>query len=141
VIRRVTIDDIDVLRQTRLAALAESPASFGSTYAAEAALPHETWHERVTLAASGDDRVMFLALDGEVCIGLAGAMDDDCGADKQLISMWVAPSHPTAVRANGLRPNRRCPALALGPLQGRGPDDPRTMILRRVDRRLVSQAA
>jgi GNAT superfamily N-acetyltransferase len=92
-IRRITLGDVEVYRRVRLQALAESPAAFGSTYAAEAAFASQTWIERTTLAADGDDRVIFLAFDGEECVGLAGACDDDLGADKQLISMWVAPTH------------------------------------------------
>ena len=92
-IRRITVADVDVFRETRLRALADSPSSFGSTYAAEAAFPLEKWVERVDAAAAGDERVVFLAFDGDECIGLAGAADDEYGADRQLISMWVAPAH------------------------------------------------
>lgn len=92
-IRRIAVEDLEVFRKTRLRALADSPASFGSTYAAEVELPEEAWRERLVRAAGGDDRVMFLAFDGADCIGLAGAADDEYGADRQLISMWVAPEH------------------------------------------------
>jgi RimJ/RimL family protein N-acetyltransferase len=95
VIRRITLDDLDVYRDVRLRALRDSPDAFGSTYAAEAERPVEQWEARVARAASGDRNVVFLAFDGEECVGLAGAIDDDDGdgADRQLISMWVAPSH------------------------------------------------
>lgn len=93
VIRRITPDDVEVFRQTRLRALADSPASFGSTYAAEAAFTEATWVERVTGAAEGSERAMFLAFDGKDCIGIAGGFHDDLGADKQLISMWVDPAY------------------------------------------------
>jgi GNAT superfamily N-acetyltransferase len=92
-IRRITADDVELYRRVRLAALADSPASFGSTHAAEAALPDEVWEERTVLAADGDDRATFLAFDGDECIGIVATFDDDLGADKQLISMWVAPTH------------------------------------------------
>jgi RimJ/RimL family protein N-acetyltransferase len=40
----------------------------------------------------GDDDAVFLAFDDDGrCVGLAGAKDDDLGADRQLISMWVEP--------------------------------------------------
>ncbi|HVV75708.1 MAG TPA: GNAT family N-acetyltransferase [Mycobacteriales bacterium] len=93
VIRRVTAADVDVFRQTRLRALADSPSSFGSTYGDELAMPDTTWIERVARAAAGTERAMFLAFDGEECIGLAGGIEGEYGADKQLISMWVAPSY------------------------------------------------
>lgn len=92
-IRRITADDVEVYRHTRLRALADSPDAFASTYAAEAAFPHQTWVERVVGASAGTDRAMFLAFDGKECIGLVGGFTDDLGADRQLVSMWVAPAY------------------------------------------------
>lgn len=92
-IRRITTGDVDVYRGVRLRALRDSPSAFGSTYAAEALRPRSEWLMRASAAATGDARVTFLAFDGDECVGLAGGYDDDLGADKQLISMWVAPSH------------------------------------------------
>lgn len=92
-IRRITLDDLEVFRTTRLRALADSPASFGSTYAAEAERPHAEWTDRVLRAAEGDERAMFLAFEGEECVGLAGGGEDDYDAERQLVSMWVAPAH------------------------------------------------
>ena len=92
-IRRITKGDVDVYREVSLRALVDSPSAFGSTYAAEAAMPEANWIERVTSAVAGFGRTMVLAFDGEECVGLAGAFDDDYGADVQLVSMWVAPSH------------------------------------------------
>jgi RimJ/RimL family protein N-acetyltransferase len=93
VIRRITSNDLEVFRETRLRALADSPASFGSTYAEEVERSEQSWRDRVARAAAGNERTMFLAFDGEECVGLAGGMEDDYDADRQLISMWVAPSH------------------------------------------------
>lgn len=93
VIRRITVDDVDTYREVRLRALQDSPSAFGSTYDAERARTPEQWAERVALAASGTGRAIFLAFDDAVCVGLAGCVEDDLGADRQLVSMWVAPSH------------------------------------------------
>jgi GNAT superfamily N-acetyltransferase len=93
VIRRVTAEDVDVFREIRLRALADSPASFASTYAAEAARAEREWMDRVASAAEGDERATFLAFDGGECVGIAGCVSDDYDADRQLVSMWVAPSH------------------------------------------------
>jgi GNAT superfamily N-acetyltransferase len=93
VIRRITLRDVDVFRETRLRALADSPSSFGSTYAAEVNRSEQEWIDRVTSAAEGDERVTFLAFDKTACIGIAGGSDDEYGADRQLTSMWVAPSY------------------------------------------------
>lgn len=92
-IRRITADDVEIFRETRLRALADSPESFGSTYAAEVGFPDSTWTERAVQAAEGGERAMFLAFDGKGCIGLAGGFHDDLGADRQLVSMWVAPAY------------------------------------------------
>lgn len=93
IVRRVTTADVELFRAVRLRALQESPAAFGSTYAAELARPQPEWVDRTAQAARGGGRAMFLALDGPECVGLAGAVEDDLGADRQLVSMWVAPSH------------------------------------------------
>jgi GNAT superfamily N-acetyltransferase len=92
-IRRVRADDVDVYRAIRLSALKDSPAAFGSTYAAEVGRPQSAWCERVRSGSSGDERAIFLAFASGECIGLAGCVEDDLGADKQLVSMWVAPAH------------------------------------------------
>ncbi|MGN6474721.1 MAG: GNAT family N-acetyltransferase [Mycobacteriales bacterium] len=92
-IRRITSNDLEAFRETRLRALADSPASFGSTYAEEAERSEEAWRDRVERASTGNDRAMFLAFDGAECVGLAGGIEDDYDADRQLVSMWVAPAH------------------------------------------------
>src|SRR5205807_820604 len=55
--------------------------------------PRRDWVERVEQAAAGHSRTTFLAFDGPDCVGLAGCAEDDLGADYQLVSMWVAPTH------------------------------------------------
>jgi GNAT superfamily N-acetyltransferase len=92
-IRRVTLDDVETYRDVRLRALADSPSSFGSTLQAESDRPHDQWVERVVRSARGDARTIFLAFDADDCVGLVGAVEDDLGADRQLVSMWVAPTH------------------------------------------------
>lgn len=101
-IRRVTVDDVDLYREIRLRALQNSPSAFGSTYTAELQRPRHEWAERVSRAAAGNTRAIFLAFDGADCVGLAGCVDDDLGADRQLVSMWVAPSHRGTGMANRL---------------------------------------
>jgi len=92
-IRRVRTEDLDVYRNIRLRALAESPGAFGSTYAAESCRPPEAWVERVYRGATSDEAATFLAYDGPDCVGLAGCVHDDLGADFQLVSMWVEPAY------------------------------------------------
>lgn len=105
-IRRITLHDLECYREVRLRALQDSPSAFGSTYQAERDRPRELWLERVVASASGSQRAMFLAFDGDgdgdgegaACVGLVGCVEDDLGADKQVVSMWVAPTH----RGNGV---------------------------------------
>jgi ribosomal protein S18 acetylase RimI-like enzyme len=92
-IRRVRTEDLDVYRDIRLRALAESPGAFGSTYAEESRRPPETWVERVHRGATSDEAATFLAVDGPDCVGLVGCVHDDLGADFQLVSMWVEPAY------------------------------------------------
>ncbi len=47
-VREVTIDDWETLRDVRLAALREAPSAFGSTYAREAAFTPEQWRGRIS---------------------------------------------------------------------------------------------
>lgn len=100
-IRRVTPDDLEAYREVRLRALQDSPSAFGSTYSAELARPQREWAERVQQASAGGSRTTFLAFDGRECVGLVGCVEDDLGADYQLVSMWVAPaSRGTTVAAD-----------------------------------------
>jgi GNAT superfamily N-acetyltransferase len=47
----------------------------------------------VSLAAFGIERAMFLAFDESDCVGTVACIEDDAGADRQLVGMWVAPPH------------------------------------------------
>jgi GNAT superfamily N-acetyltransferase len=90
VVREVTQDDWEVLRDVRLTALAEAPDAFGSTRAREAAFTEEQWRGRfsersVTYFAHREPRPPVST--GPV--GLAGVYVEDGTAD--LVSMWVRP--------------------------------------------------
>lgn len=95
IIRRVEPDDWESLRTIRLAALAEAPYAFGSTYAREAAFGEADWRRRLT-----GPGVTFLAclpdrLDAPV--GLSGGYPED-EETVELVSMWVEPG----VRGKGI---------------------------------------
>ncbi len=47
-VRRIGADEWSAFREVRLAALAESPAAFGSTLEREIAFDDDVWQERVT---------------------------------------------------------------------------------------------
>ena len=92
-VREITADDWELMRDVRLSALAEAPSAFGSTYAREAAFGESQWRGRIS-----DRSVTFFAhVDPAVPapVGLAGVYVEDGVAD--LVSMWVSPS------ARGLR--------------------------------------
>lgn len=87
-IRAVSSGDWQLMRDVRLAALAEAPDAFGSTYAREAGFSEQQWQARIS-----DRAVTYLAyLPGQATpAGLAGVyLDEDATA--QLVSMWVAPA-------------------------------------------------
>lgn len=91
-IRHFGPDEWPAYRALRLSALAEAPHAFGSTHAAEAALPPEHWAARmVRSATAGIDRALVAEIDGRM-IGLAWAkVDADDPALVNLFQMWVAP--------------------------------------------------
>jgi GNAT superfamily N-acetyltransferase len=86
-VREVTLDDWETLREVRLAALREAPYAFGSTYAREASFTEEQWRGRIS-----DRSVTFFAYLPENLepAGLAGVYVADGVAD--VVSMWVRPS-------------------------------------------------
>ena len=86
VVRRLQPDDWQVLRDIRLAALADSPSAFASTLAREQAFAEADWRWRLTNGCS------VVATDGEQgeAVGLAGGYLHD--GVPELIAMWV---HPT----------------------------------------------
>jgi ribosomal protein S18 acetylase RimI-like enzyme len=102
-VREITADDWELMRDVRLAALVEAPYAFASTYAREAAFTEDKWRGRIT-----DRSVTFFAQHqpgnaapagpapanagpaDEVPAGLAGVYVEDGAAD--LVSMWVRPS-------------------------------------------------
>lgn len=87
-VREVTADDWELLRDVRLSALAEAPSAFGSTYAREVAFGEPQWRGRIN-----ERSVTFFAYDDPAVpapAGLAGVYVEDETAD--LVSMWVSPS-------------------------------------------------
>jgi len=86
VIRRAGPDDADLIRETRLEALADEPSAFGSLYAHEVAMPLHLWRERL----ASTDAVTFVALEGAHAIGLVVGANDPGDPDvANLFSMWV----------------------------------------------------
>jgi GNAT superfamily N-acetyltransferase len=85
-VREITADDWELMRDVRLSALAEAPYAFGSTYAREVAFGEPQWRGRIN-----ERSVSYFAQAGpdEAPAGLAGVYVEDGVAD--LVSMWVRP--------------------------------------------------
>ena len=124
VIREVTPDDWELMRDVRLAALAEAPYAFGSTYAREAGFTEERWRGRIS-----ERSVTFFAQAGPAegtapadsaapgrgageLAGLGGVFVED-GAP-ELVSMWVRPG------ARGLGVGQALVEAAAAWARGRG---------------------
>jgi ribosomal protein S18 acetylase RimI-like enzyme len=87
-VRAITADEWELMRDIRLSALADTPSAFGSTYAREVGFGEPQWRGRIS-----DRSVTFFAhVDPAVPapVGLAGVYVEDGVAD--LVSMWVSPS-------------------------------------------------
>ena len=85
-VRRVTPQEWTTLRSIRLAALRESPSSFGSAYEREAGWDERRWRE------SADSVAWFLAWRDGMPVGVVGGTGGEPGDERQVISMWVDPS-------------------------------------------------
>ncbi len=89
----VTRDNLKTFKKVRLEALRESPRSFGSTYEREVAFTEEEWLKRLG-RWNGERGIGFLAMDGDVGCGIAGALiESEDGRKATLVSMWTAPTH------------------------------------------------
>ena len=84
----VTMENIAAFQEVRLRALKADPGAFGSTYAREAVMTDEEWAARVE-RWSGERGIGFLAMNGKVPCGIAGALLEEDG-HAQLVSMWTA---------------------------------------------------
>lgn len=102
-IRNFTQDEWPAYRAIRLRALGDAPDAFGSTHAAEAALPPEHWAARMTRSTtSGIDHALVADICGQM-VGLAWAkVDADDTAIVNLFQMWVAPEARGQGVADGL---------------------------------------
>ena len=82
---RLTCDDWRLLRDVRLAALADAPHAYGSSLAAERDFDESRWRQRLGTG------VWVVVLDEEPA-GLVGAYLPD-GDTPMLVAMWVDPGH------------------------------------------------
>jgi GNAT superfamily N-acetyltransferase len=87
-IRRLRRDEVELLRDVRLRALQDAPWAFGSSYARELEHTPERWQR----FADQIDSVIYVAMEGDACVGMAGGFTPaDLVGTVQLWGMWVAP--------------------------------------------------
>lgn len=92
-VREVTADDWELMRDVRLAALSDTPYAFASTYAREATFTQGEWRGLISewpvtfFARQEPDNAVPAGL---VPAGLAGVYVEDGAAD--LVAMWVRPA-------------------------------------------------
>jgi ribosomal protein S18 acetylase RimI-like enzyme len=85
-VRRLEPGEVDLLRDVRLRALQDAPWAFGSTYARERERTPEDWARY----AAQEESVIYVAIDGQAAVGMAGGFVPAAGA-VMLWGMWVAP--------------------------------------------------
>ena len=85
----LTPDDWRLWRQLRLAALAEAPAAFGSTFAewSGSGDTEPRWRARLASVALN----LLLTVGGEL-VGMVSATAPNAHGEVELISLWVAPA-------------------------------------------------
>jgi ribosomal protein S18 acetylase RimI-like enzyme len=88
-VRRVRAEEWEVLRDTRLRALADAPDAFATTHAEAGTRPDEWWRDWARRSATGGEQAMFLAWKGEEPVGISGAFRTGDRVD--VISMWTDP--------------------------------------------------
>jgi GNAT superfamily N-acetyltransferase len=92
-IRRICADEGLALRALRLAALADSPMAYGSTFAREDAYPEAVWHERAAAGAAGGNVVTIVAeQDGRLVAmasGLGSGPETQDGSQPTMVGVFV----------------------------------------------------
>jgi len=94
-IRRVHADEWALLRQIRLAALADAPMAFGSTLVQEQTRPDDFWRERASGGATDLDRASYVAELRTGWAGTATGLIEAGGTGDRpawVVGMWVDPS-------------------------------------------------
>jgi ribosomal protein S18 acetylase RimI-like enzyme len=94
-VRRIGADEGDLLRETRIRSLADSPEAFGGRLEEAQQQPESEWRAAARASSSGDRRAWFLAertADGDPeVVGIVQARRRP-PASCLLFSMWVAPN-------------------------------------------------
>jgi GNAT superfamily N-acetyltransferase len=79
------------LRDIRLRALADAPSAFSSSLAHEVGLSPEFWEKRVIESELGEDGAVFIAIEDDHSVGMAGGFFVERARVVMLWGMWVDP--------------------------------------------------
>jgi ribosomal protein S18 acetylase RimI-like enzyme len=90
-VRRIRADEWRLWREARLRMLREEAAYFSTRYEDVVREPETVWRSRTTEAAEGVDKVLFVAEDAAVTLGVVGAFRRLDPTEVQLVSLWVDP--------------------------------------------------
>lgn len=92
-IRRISKGEWTLYREMRLAALADAPDAFSTTYESAAMRSQESWASQADASAEGSSRFTFFAFADEMPVGLAALYRDENIANRgELIQVWISPS-------------------------------------------------
>lgn len=91
-VRRIRAGEGTLLHDVRLAALADAPAAFGSTFTEEVGRPASAWDGDAAARATGFETANFFAEEDGRVLGMVGAFRPADAVDAvELVSMWVHP--------------------------------------------------
>lgn len=92
-IRRTTANDGNLLREIRLASLADAPHAFNTPLQEALALPEEHFVSEALRQSRSELATSFLLFDGEKLAGTVGAFFKDLQPPRPLIcALWVTPA-------------------------------------------------
>lgn len=98
-IRRLEPDEVELLKELRLSALADAPTAYASTYEQAAAYSDDEW--RLRLRADGDPTFVWEDVQGAQGM-VVGVHDGDDREVVHLYAMWVRPSSRGSGAADAL---------------------------------------
>jgi GNAT superfamily N-acetyltransferase len=88
-VRSLSADDWQIVKAARLRALRHDPHAFTSNFERESSFDEPTWRQRCTTCQ------WFVATEDNEPVGIAGGVNGWSGdpSQRELVGMWVAPSH------------------------------------------------
>lgn len=91
-VRRILPGEGQLLRDVRLAALADAPHAFASRFEGESQLPAGAWETFATERSAGRETTNFFIESDDSVLGLVGAYRNGGQPETvDLVSMWVTP--------------------------------------------------